>query len=346
MINELLGFRTEDDDVNGSHDTESQSDAASRPIPSIEVENVSADANSIPGDDYKHKDDVAGDYDDIHAQPSSIQNVSSETRHPREDASSEAASSRNASPEYASPGYASSEDASSDYTTSEDGDHTDDEDIDDASDFELTTPNHSQIIRSAKRRLDTIDSEQRVAKRVCRSSTPSYFSNNRPNARPTKNVHVNNGSGERGAKRVRISPSPSYPSNNSQNIQSAERRQVNTDLGERAAKRIRSSQSLPNPADTPPEKGSKKGGTWTDIEHAKIERELRSLRAEEARRGIDRMKGLRDVALWSHISSVLETLGVYRSPSACKNYWSRYGRVRSGYDERAIPTDQLATSLQ
>jgi hypothetical protein len=90
----------------------------------------------------------------------------------------------------------------------------------------------------------------------------------------------------------------------------------------------------------------KKGNSWSDKEYAAIYHELRALRTLEARRGISRTRGLRDVALWTHISIALEHHQVHRSASACKNFWSRYGRVRSGYDERAIPTTQLATSLQ
>lgn len=96
---------------------------------------------------------------------------------------------------------------------------------------------------------------------------------------------------------------------------------------------------------TPPKRIARKA--WDDHEHSVIVSELRELRSTERADGRVGKLGLRDVKLWTYISNRLGASGIYRTPSACKDYFSRYGRLRSGFDERAIPVPhQLATSTQ
>jgi hypothetical protein len=113
------------------------------------------------------------------------------------------------------------------------------------------------------------------------------------------------------------------------------------------APRRKSNKKATRAAPAAPRKKTQKSGTWDTFEHNCIEIELRSLRNEERLCGLVGTQGLRDINLWTYISNQLADLGITRSQSACKNYWSRYGRARSYFDERAIPIPhQLATSLQ
>lgn len=41
-------------------------------------------------------------------------------------------------------------------------------------------------------------------------------------------------------------------------------------------------------------------------------------------------------ALWQRVSEEMISAGFNRTPHGVKNYWSRYGRIRSGYDERSV----------
>ena len=87
--------------------------------------------------------------------------------------------------------------------------------------------------------------------------------------------------------------------------------------------------------------------SWNDHEFQAILYEFQTLRAGEARRGIPRNRGLRDVRLWTAISDALVKHDVLQTASACKNFWSREGRSKSGFDERANPEpNNLATSVQ
>ena len=99
----------------------------------------------------------------------------------------------------------------------------------------------------------------------------------------------------------------------------------------------------------PPTAANQPGrNTWSEMEQNAIEHEIRRLRAEEASMGLTGKKGLRDTKLWGEISrNLLANHQVNRSASACKNQWSRYGRARSGFDERAEKDpNNLATSVQ
>lgn len=86
--------------------------------------------------------------------------------------------------------------------------------------------------------------------------------------------------------------------------------------------------------------------SWVRSEYIAMEEELRWLRADERERGIHRLKGLRDVRLWSYIAKRLAARGIVRTAYACKNHWNRNGRADSGFEERAVPTDQKVTSRQ
>jgi hypothetical protein len=215
-------------------------------------------------------------------------------------------------------GLASVAGGAGDYSDSDDSDPDSDPDSsDDSSEFEIETP-ITTVRSGAKRRWDGSDSGERT-KRVCLANYPSP------------------------------PPSPDAPRKFTPK-KLASKQLIPIKLT--PPKKLTPKKPTPkilSPKTTPstPEKAGKKGGSWSDEEHAAIEHALRELRANEASRGITGTKGIRDVALWSHISTELEGHSVTRSPSACKNYWSRYGRVRSGFDERAIPIPgQLATSLQ
>lgn len=88
--------------------------------------------------------------------------------------------------------------------------------------------------------------------------------------------------------------------------------------------------------------------SWNDTEHAAIEDELRRLRREEQADGLTGKLGLRDERLWRYIANVLqERHSVDRSLAGCKYYWGRFGRARSGFDERAVQEGKsLSTSVQ
>jgi hypothetical protein len=97
-------------------------------------------------------------------------------------------------------------------------------------------------------------------------------------------------------------------------------------------------------------KDSAAGGkrSWDEKEHDAIEAELRRLRSEEEKDGLTGKSGLRDEKLWGYISRVLqERHNVKRSLAGCKYYWGRFGREKSGFDERAIKDEKkLSTSVQ
>jgi hypothetical protein len=91
-----------------------------------------------------------------------------------------------------------------------------------------------------------------------------------------------------------------------------------------------------------------RNGPWVDEEHHAITTLVQERRQQE--QSFD-MKPLRDMNLWNLISEQLaQHYGIMRGGTACKNYWNRFGRVRSGFEERgALPRGQkrsLVTSAQ
>ena len=145
------------------------------------------------------------------------------------------------------------------------------------------------------------------------------------------------------------SPSPSPPPSHSPTPSPTPtlKRQRDHSDDDEAPKRVRLTCLSPTRSPQATEVKTVKKKEWNKEEYTAIETALRALRAEEASRGVSGLKGVRDIKLWTRISKELGQQGINRSYSACKNYWSRYGRVRSKFDERAIPIPgQLATSLQ
>lgn len=88
--------------------------------------------------------------------------------------------------------------------------------------------------------------------------------------------------------------------------------------------------------------------SWDATEHSAIDKELRRLRDEEANNNLTGTLGLRDEKLWGHISRTLrERHNIHRSLAGCKYYWGRFGREKSGFDERVYKDPQkLSTSVQ
>jgi hypothetical protein len=88
--------------------------------------------------------------------------------------------------------------------------------------------------------------------------------------------------------------------------------------------------------------------SWNKREHAVIEMELRRLRREEEERGYKGRGVMRDEKLWAYISeALLRRHNIHRTLAGCKYYWGRFGRKKSGFDER-IKSDpnNLSTSVQ
>lgn len=73
-------------------------------------------------------------------------------------------------------------------------------------------------------------------------------------------------------------------------------------------------------------------GGWTHMEHDAAEAILRARRALEA--SDQSLPRFRDETLFKHVSAELSKLGVARLFGSIKNYWNRYGRARSGFEER------------
>jgi hypothetical protein len=87
----------------------------------------------------------------------------------------------------------------------------------------------------------------------------------------------------------------------------------------------------------------KRPNGWSDIEHNAIDTLVRNRRQTEQSTS---SRPLRDMSLWTLISDQLSrAYTIARSPLACKNYWCRYGRARSGFDERGGQTDGVQRSL-
>lgn len=86
-------------------------------------------------------------------------------------------------------------------------------------------------------------------------------------------------------------------------------------------------------SDKPQLKGRR---SWTDEEHTIVLQELQLIRAKETRYGVARKKWCTGIELWGKIARALHrrNLESSRTPLAVSLYWNRYGRVRSGFDER------------
>ena len=79
-----------------------------------------------------------------------------------------------------------------------------------------------------------------------------------------------------------------------------------------------------------------------------IEMELRRLRREEEERGCNGRGVTRDEKLWAYMpEGLLRRHNIRRSLASCKYYWGRFGREKSGFDERIkkVPNN-LSTSVQ
>jgi len=78
-------------------------------------------------------------------------------------------------------------------------------------------------------------------------------------------------------------------------------------------------------------------GSWHKDTYVALLQILRNIRAQETAAGKTGVQGLRDVKLWNYASAELAKVGHFRSGSACKLFWGRYGRRESQFDERANP---------
>lgn len=73
-------------------------------------------------------------------------------------------------------------------------------------------------------------------------------------------------------------------------------------------------------------------GGWSQTEHDTAEAILRARRALEASN--PDIPRFRDERLFKHVSEELAISGISRQFGSVKNYWNRYGRTRSGFEER------------
>ena len=88
---------------------------------------------------------------------------------------------------------------------------------------------------------------------------------------------------------------------------------------------------------------------WTEDEHNAVLHELQVLRAEETQRGVLRKNWCTGTGLWGKIANELKKYNFefFRTPISVSLYWNRYGRVKSGFDERRVPEPgRLLASLQ
>ncbi|KAH8815765.1 hypothetical protein F5884DRAFT_747292 [Xylogone sp. PMI_703] len=77
-----------------------------------------------------------------------------------------------------------------------------------------------------------------------------------------------------------------------------------------------------------------KNASWSEEEANILCNVLRNLRDNEMENDAE---PLRDNALWQCVSRRLQDEGIYRSSSACKGYWARYGQNKTKFDERFKP---------
>ena len=88
---------------------------------------------------------------------------------------------------------------------------------------------------------------------------------------------------------------------------------------------------------------------WTDAEHFAVLQELQLFRADETRRGISRKNWCIGMVFWGRIASALKkyNFALARTPVSVSLYWNRYGRIRSGFDERRVAEpDRMLVSIQ
>lgn len=91
-----------------------------------------------------------------------------------------------------------------------------------------------------------------------------------------------------------------------------------------------------------------RAGAFSPAEHNALHGLIVNLRVDEQNRGLEEKDRLKDTKLYAKLSTQMNGLGYNRSAGSCKNYWNRYGRALSGYDERIgkIKNTSLVTSAQ
>jgi hypothetical protein len=91
---------------------------------------------------------------------------------------------------------------------------------------------------------------------------------------------------------------------------------------------------------------SKKNSSWTEEEYKALWRLLVARRDLE--KANEKMNVLKDEKLMELMSLQLAEKGIFRSKNACKNYWNRFGRERSKFEERVggVTNRSLTTSAQ
>jgi hypothetical protein len=91
---------------------------------------------------------------------------------------------------------------------------------------------------------------------------------------------------------------------------------------------------------------NKKNGSWSDKEYKALWRLLVARRELEAKD--EDLTVLKDERLMVHMSMQLAEEGIFRSKNACKNFWNRYGREWSKFEERVggFTNRCLTTSAQ
>lgn len=80
---------------------------------------------------------------------------------------------------------------------------------------------------------------------------------------------------------------------------------------------------------------------WSPEEYESLLRLLKERRQLEADQGLEMLTGSK---LWIEITQSHKANGFDRSYEACKTFWNKQGRDRSGYDERIKPSPSISRS--
>ena len=117
--------------------------------------------------------------------------------------------------------------------------------------------------------------------------------------------------------------------------------------GERpeAKPRVDNEEVLPSRLGVASPQASSKTGLWSLEEYESLLSLLRARRQLEAREGLEILTGTR---LWIEITRSHQANGFDRSWEACKTFWNRQGRQRSGYNERVdvSPKSSIQSTIQ
>jgi hypothetical protein len=84
-----------------------------------------------------------------------------------------------------------------------------------------------------------------------------------------------------------------------------------------------------------------KASLWSLEEYENLLRLLKARRELEETKELEQLEGKK---FWTEIAQSHKNSGYDRSFEACKTFWNKQGRERSGYDERVKPSTSLNTT--